>query len=227
MKWLSRLRLSPSMVVAMIALVVALGGTGYAAIVLPANSVGTRQLKDGAVTARTLHTQAVTGAKVANNSLTGGQINSSTLGTVPNATHATNADHATNSDHATTADQLAGSPASTYRVHCPSGLKRPPNSGLCFEFTERRAATWTDALKTCALAGLRLPNAGELVQAFNDLGAFQDGQWTDTQYNANIGSSSSVSAAAVLAQDSSRRIMVNDDLITRINPYRCVTTATN
>lgn len=51
MKWLSRLRLSPSMVIAMIALAVALGGTGYAAIVLPANSVGTKQLKKSAVTA--------------------------------------------------------------------------------------------------------------------------------------------------------------------------------
>ena len=38
------------MVIAMIALAVALGGTGYAAIVLPANSVGTKQLKKSAVT---------------------------------------------------------------------------------------------------------------------------------------------------------------------------------
>lgn len=50
MKWLSRLRPSPSTVIAMIALAVALGGTGYAAIVLPANSVGTKQLKASAVT---------------------------------------------------------------------------------------------------------------------------------------------------------------------------------
>jgi hypothetical protein len=48
---ITRLRPTPAMVVATIALVVALGGTGYAAIVLPANSVGTAQLKNGAVTA--------------------------------------------------------------------------------------------------------------------------------------------------------------------------------
>ena len=41
---------SPAMVVASIALVVALGGTGYAAIKLPANSVGTKQLRKNAVT---------------------------------------------------------------------------------------------------------------------------------------------------------------------------------
>jgi len=47
------------MVVACVALVVALGGTGYAAITLPRNSVGNNQLK----------ANAVTGAKVRNGSL--------------------------------------------------------------------------------------------------------------------------------------------------------------
>lgn len=42
-------RLSPAMIVACIALAVALGGVGYAAVTLPANSVGTLQLKANAV----------------------------------------------------------------------------------------------------------------------------------------------------------------------------------
>ena len=41
---------SPAMVVALIALSVALGGTGYAALKLPKNSVGTKQIKRNAVT---------------------------------------------------------------------------------------------------------------------------------------------------------------------------------
>ena len=41
---------SPALVLAGIALVVALGGTGYAALALPSNSVGTAQLKQDAVT---------------------------------------------------------------------------------------------------------------------------------------------------------------------------------
>jgi hypothetical protein len=45
-----RLRPSPSMVVAFVALTVALGGTSYAIAQLPANSVGTKQLKKNAVT---------------------------------------------------------------------------------------------------------------------------------------------------------------------------------
>jgi len=52
-------RPSPSMIVAALALTAALGGTSYAAIKLPANSVGTKQLKS----------DAVTGAKVRDSSL--------------------------------------------------------------------------------------------------------------------------------------------------------------
>src|SRR5436190_18267065 len=43
-------RPSPALVVASIALAIALGGTGYAALKLPANSVGTAQLKTASVT---------------------------------------------------------------------------------------------------------------------------------------------------------------------------------
>jgi hypothetical protein len=43
-------RPSPAMAVALLALFVALGGTGYAALTLPKNSVGTKQLKKHAVT---------------------------------------------------------------------------------------------------------------------------------------------------------------------------------
>jgi len=52
-------RPSPSMVVALIALTVALGGTSYAAIKLPKNSVGAKQIKNN----------AVSGAKVKDGSL--------------------------------------------------------------------------------------------------------------------------------------------------------------
>jgi hypothetical protein len=45
-----RRRPSPAMVVSLLALFVALGGTGYAALKLPANSVGAKQLKKNAVT---------------------------------------------------------------------------------------------------------------------------------------------------------------------------------
>ena len=62
-------RPSPAMVVALIALFVALGGTGYAVTRLPANSVGAKQLKKKAVTTKKIRNKAVTSAKVKNFSL--------------------------------------------------------------------------------------------------------------------------------------------------------------
>jgi hypothetical protein len=86
MRHLRRLRPTPAMVVACIALTVALGGTSVAAInALPRNSVGAKQLKKNAVTGVKIKANAVNGAKVANNSLTGADVNEATLGTVPSA----------------------------------------------------------------------------------------------------------------------------------------------
>lgn len=47
-----RRNLTPSLIVSVLALVVALGGVGYAASVLPKNSVGTKQLKRNAVVSK-------------------------------------------------------------------------------------------------------------------------------------------------------------------------------
>src|ERR1700712_3027378 len=57
-------RPSPSMVVACIALVVALGGTGYAATQLPPKSVGREQLRNGAVGNLAIRDGAVTAGKL-------------------------------------------------------------------------------------------------------------------------------------------------------------------
>lgn len=86
MRHLRRLRPTPAMVVACIALSVALGGTSFAAIqALPKNSVGAKQLKKNAVTGPKIKANAVTGAKVASNSLTGADVKESSLGQVPSA----------------------------------------------------------------------------------------------------------------------------------------------
>jgi len=83
---------SPALVISLIALFVALGGTAYAATSLPNNSVGTKQLKKNAVTAPKIKNHAVTASKINTKGLT-----------VPNALHATSADSATNADNATQA----------------------------------------------------------------------------------------------------------------------------
>ena len=58
---MKRFRPSPALVISLIALFVALGGTSYAVTSLPANSVGTVQLKNGAVTAAKLNASALSG----------------------------------------------------------------------------------------------------------------------------------------------------------------------
>jgi hypothetical protein len=76
MRSLMSRRPSPAMVVALVALMVALGGTSYAAFAVPSNSVGTKQLKNGAVSTPKIHNRAVTKTKL---NLAGV--------TAPNATH--------------------------------------------------------------------------------------------------------------------------------------------
>lgn len=86
---------SPSMVVAVAALIVALGGTSYAAATLAANSVGARQLKKSAVERSKIKKSAVDASKVLDGSLTGADIKESSLAKVPAAALADNATHAT------------------------------------------------------------------------------------------------------------------------------------
>jgi hypothetical protein len=77
-----RYRPSPAMIVAWIALMVSLGGTSYAAIVLPVNSVGTKHIKDRAVTNAKIASDAVTAAKVKNGSLVVADISPTSLSTL-------------------------------------------------------------------------------------------------------------------------------------------------
>jgi hypothetical protein len=55
---------TPALIISIVALIVALGGTGYAALNVPTGSVGTAQLRDGAVSTKKLQNGAVTAAKI-------------------------------------------------------------------------------------------------------------------------------------------------------------------
>lgn len=90
-----------SMIVALIALFVAMGGTSYAAVTLGKNTVGSKQLKknavttskikNGAVTGSKIKKNAVTDSKIKNGTITGNKIKLSSLGTVPSANSANSA----------------------------------------------------------------------------------------------------------------------------------------
>jgi hypothetical protein len=98
---LKRLRPSPALVVSTIALFVAIGGVSWAAA-----TIGTSDIKDGAVTKRKLHDDAVRGAKVKNDSLTGRDLDEKTLNQVPSANHAQRADRADIADTAINANNV-------------------------------------------------------------------------------------------------------------------------
>ena len=123
-------KLNYSNVVATVALFVALGGASYAAIQLPKESVGSRQLKTASVTRQKIKAGAVGGP----------QIDESTLGTVPSAAHSSQADDATHAltawkaslaDTASLSEDsidLGGAPAQAYGSVLGTHIKIPATS---------------------------------------------------------------------------------------------------
>lgn len=106
-------RITPSLLISMLALFVALGGASYAA--LGKNSVGSKQLKKNAVVTKKIKKNAVTSSKIKkdaivtskikNDAVTGAKVKESSLGTVPNATNSASAELA---NVATNAENLDG-----------------------------------------------------------------------------------------------------------------------
>jgi hypothetical protein len=89
-----RLRFSPSIVVAFVALLVSLGGVSYAAVKIPARSVGSKELKRSAVAKAHIRSNAVDGSKVINESLTGRDVREGSLTGVASALTAASSNHA-------------------------------------------------------------------------------------------------------------------------------------
>jgi hypothetical protein len=99
-------RPSAALLVAFAALFTALGGTGYAALMVTGANVA-----NGSLTGADIHTASVGGTKLKLDTVRGSRIKESTLGTVPSADHAATADnaaHATNADKAADADTIDG-----------------------------------------------------------------------------------------------------------------------
>jgi hypothetical protein len=78
-RWARRLVPSPAMVVALIALVMAMGGSAYALVITG------KSIRNGTVTGKDLRNRSVTGNDTKRDSLGGGSIKESSLGLVPQA----------------------------------------------------------------------------------------------------------------------------------------------
>src|SRR3954462_5976945 len=125
MKRLSRPRISYANVAATLALVLAVGGTSYAA---------------GLISGKSLKNRSVAGKKLKKNTVTGTEVRESKLGKVPSANVADNATHADNAATADTAagpaqprngSKLGGQTPESSRVACPGGMLRVLDE--CFE----------------------------------------------------------------------------------------------
>jgi hypothetical protein len=133
-------RPSPAMIVALLALFVALGGSSYAAVKISARdiqrgAVGTRAIANDSVRSADIHNATVSGADVADNSLTNADIDNTNLSaqtaesantatratTATSANTATNATNATNATSADNADTLDGLDSTDFtRPSCTS-----------------------------------------------------------------------------------------------------------
>ena len=101
-----RLRPSYSSVTSTLALFVALSGGAYAAAKLPANSVGSRQIKNNAVVKAKIRSNSIDSSKVAPDALTGADIKECSLAKVPAAALADSATNATHANAAAAIDKL-------------------------------------------------------------------------------------------------------------------------
>lgn len=119
---MSRLRahLSYANVMATFAVFLALGGVGYAAVRLPRNSVGTRQIRKAAVSAAKIRTGAVTAAKIRDGAVTGAKVDVSTLPTVPSASKAEEASRAAGAAFATAAGRADSAASADHARHADS-----------------------------------------------------------------------------------------------------------
>jgi hypothetical protein len=181
-----RLGFSPSMVVAFVALLLALGGVSYAAVELPARSVGSKELKRSAVAKANIRSNAVDGSKVVNESLTGKDIREGSLAGVASALSAT---RAANSDHATAA---AGLDRVTYRA-AVAGLPPAPS-----EMTSSSAGATAacDASQVVVGGGVRVDDVENtaVVDSYPDAGGRA---WTAHVDNGDTASAHGFSVYAI------------------------------
>jgi hypothetical protein len=161
-----RPRVTYANVTATLALFIALSGGAYAATALPANSVGSKQLKRGSVVTARIKTDAVNGSKVLADSLTGADIKESSLAKIPSATVA---------DTATRAASSAALDKATYKTA----------AGTAAASSAANAATATcDAGQHVVGGGVKLDTPG--VGVVND--SYPDAN--DTAWTAHVGNGS-------------------------------------
>jgi hypothetical protein len=212
----------PALLVACVALVVALGGTVYAAAKINGKTIKVKslpgnRLAPGSVPGNRLKPGALTGTALAPGSITGIQIDASTLGTVPSAVHADNAESAR--DAQTALNAVNAIDATKVNGHT-AGCKLPARffAGACWQSGSSEAAVSAPAAAlSCATQGGELPDALALAAFSQQPGitlAAGD-EWTGDLTNA-----SGLDAYAVFTVSTAGQL--NYVISTAAKKYRCV-----
>ncbi|HET7443731.1 MAG TPA: hypothetical protein VFJ57_03655 [Solirubrobacterales bacterium] len=215
-------RQGPALVVAVVALVVALGGSVYAATKIDGHTVKVGSLPGNRVVPRSLPANRLAPGTISANllapgSLTGKQVDAATLGEVPSAVHANQADSAREAGSARFAT-AAGSAASVngHVAGCAPGTRA--FAGGCWEVSFSAAtATAAVAALVCAERGGELPGALPLLSFAQQPGIAiaSEGEWTGSI--AEVAGPGSYALATVLA---SAKISFASS--TESKNYRCV-----
>jgi hypothetical protein len=235
---------SPALVVALLALFVALGGTVYAAKKgkgkkldgvairvksmpgnrLKPNSVPGDRLIAGSVPIDRLQPGAFPGSSIESHSITGAQIDLASLGQVPSAGYAERAAYAESAERAASAtdaetalnavNAITASKVNGYEAGCSPPLQL--FAGSCWQTSASKAAVEAPtAAADCAQQGGALPEALQLVAFSKEVTLDAGGEWS-----SDIPVFSGLNTYGVVFINAAGE--VNSTTSTNTKKYRCV-----
>ena len=219
-------RSSPALVVSVIALFVALGGSVYAAKkrvkidgrAIKTKSIPGNRLKPRSIAANRLKRGVLRGAAIPS-PLTGADINELTLGQVPSAAHADFADTAQSAVDAQTAlnavNAVDAKTVNGHSVGCLPGARL--FAGACWESSRSDPVDAPTAARKCALRGGTLPEALQLAAFAEEPGVNLDpgDEWSS---EPTTFSGPDAYAVVTVSADS----VLDTSLSNATRAYRCV-----
>lgn len=224
-------RHSPALVIAVIALFVALGGSVYAAKkakldgrAIRAKSIPGNRLQPRSIAANRLKPGVLQGGGSSTAPLTGAEINELTLGQVPSAAHADSADTAQSAIDAQTAlnavNAVDAQTVNGHGVGCLPGTQ--PFAGACWESSPSSAANAPTAARKCAARGAALPEALQLAAFAEEQGVNLD---PGDEWSSDVVSFTSEDVYAVGTVSAGSKIgsgLFNSSGTMDTHAYRCV-----
>ncbi len=181
--------------VAMLALIVALGGAAYAVTVAPKNSVRSKSVKNDTLKGKDIKDNKLTGADVKANSIGGPDIDEGSLAKVPRAADA---------------DTVNG-----HGAECPAATVE--HLGWCYDSAGNPENTLLGAMDECNAKGGNLPSLGQLRSIRNLDGinlSDPDVHWADGAFQSPAGTN------RAMTFDEGQ--VVSSSTFATANSYRCV-----